>query len=147
MVSLLMLSTVYIMNCRVSRATLYYWVPQKLPQIYTVMAYICIGKVAWFGVYIFALIYGTPSTLVFLSAGSRAVLTRSSIRRFRGRCKVGTMSWKLEVVLVDRVATDSELGRYPAIFCLISGRIVNIYSLTDSLSGICFVVISFVFCF
>ena len=23
-----------------------YWVPQKLPQIYTVIAYICIGKVA-----------------------------------------------------------------------------------------------------
>ena len=31
---------------------LIYWVPQKLPQIYTVIAYICIGKVAWFAVYI-----------------------------------------------------------------------------------------------
>ena len=29
-----------------------YWVPQKLPQIYTLIAYICIGKVAWFAVYI-----------------------------------------------------------------------------------------------
>ena len=29
-----------------------YWVPQKLPQICTVIAYICIGKVAWFAVYI-----------------------------------------------------------------------------------------------
>ena len=28
------------------------WVPQKLPQIYTVLAYICIGKVAGFAVYI-----------------------------------------------------------------------------------------------
>ena len=27
-----------------------YWVPQKLPQIYTVIACICIGKVAWFAV-------------------------------------------------------------------------------------------------
>ena len=25
-----------------------YWVPQKLPQIYTVIAYICIEKVVWF---------------------------------------------------------------------------------------------------
>ena len=30
-----------------------YWVPQKLPQIYTVIAYICIVKVAWFAAYIF----------------------------------------------------------------------------------------------
>ena len=29
-----------------------YWVPQKFPQIYTVIAYIFIGKVAWFAVYI-----------------------------------------------------------------------------------------------
>ena len=29
-----------------------YWVPQKLPQIYTVIAYICIGKASWFEVYI-----------------------------------------------------------------------------------------------
>ena len=29
-----------------------YWVPQKLPQIYTLIAYICVGKVAWFAVYI-----------------------------------------------------------------------------------------------
>ena len=29
-----------------------YWVPQKLPQKYIVIAYICIGKVAWFAVYI-----------------------------------------------------------------------------------------------
>ena len=29
-----------------------YWVPQKLPQIYTVIVYICIGKVALFSVYI-----------------------------------------------------------------------------------------------
>ena len=28
-----------------------YWVPQKLPQIYTVIAYICIEKVARFAVY------------------------------------------------------------------------------------------------
>ena len=27
-----------------------YWVPQKLPQIRTVIAYICIGRVAWFAV-------------------------------------------------------------------------------------------------
>ena len=32
-----------------------YWVPQKLPQIYTVIAYICTGK------YIFAVIYDTRS--------------------------------------------------------------------------------------
>ena len=31
---------------------LHYWVPQKIPQIYTVIAYICIGKVARFAVYI-----------------------------------------------------------------------------------------------
>ena len=30
----------------------YYWVPQKLAQIYTVIAYICIGKVVWFAIYI-----------------------------------------------------------------------------------------------
>ena len=30
----------------------YYWVPQKLPQIYTVITFICIGKVAWLAVYI-----------------------------------------------------------------------------------------------
>ena len=29
-----------------------YWVPQKLPQIYTIIVYICIGKVEWFSVYI-----------------------------------------------------------------------------------------------
>ena len=29
-----------------------YWVHNKLPQIYTVIAYICIGKVAWIAVYI-----------------------------------------------------------------------------------------------
>ena len=29
-----------------------YWVPQKLPQIYSVIAYICIGKVTRFAVYI-----------------------------------------------------------------------------------------------
>ena len=29
-----------------------YWVPQKLPRIYTVIAHICIGKVAWYAVYI-----------------------------------------------------------------------------------------------
>ena len=29
-----------------------YWVPQTLPPIYTVMVYICIGKVAGFAVYI-----------------------------------------------------------------------------------------------
>ena len=27
-----------------------YWVPQNLPQIYTVIAYIFTGKVAWFSV-------------------------------------------------------------------------------------------------
>ena len=46
-----------------------YWVPQKLPQIYTVIAYICIGKVAWFAVYICGN-YETPciplSLLLFL---------------------------------------------------------------------------------
>ena len=36
-----------------------YWVPQKLPQIYTVIAYICIGKVAWFAVYICGNIWNT----------------------------------------------------------------------------------------
>ena len=30
----------------------FYWLAQKLPQICTVIAYICIGKVAWFVVYI-----------------------------------------------------------------------------------------------
>ena len=29
-----------------------YWVPQKLPQIHTAIAYICIGKFSWFAVYI-----------------------------------------------------------------------------------------------
>ena len=29
-----------------------YWVPQKYPQIYTVIVYICIGKEVWFSVYI-----------------------------------------------------------------------------------------------
>ena len=29
----------------------YYWVPQKLPQIYTVIVYIFIGKVELFAVY------------------------------------------------------------------------------------------------
>ena len=29
-----------------------YWVTQKLPQIFTVIFRICIGKVAWFAVYI-----------------------------------------------------------------------------------------------
>ena len=32
-------------------------VPQKLPQIYAVIAYICIGKVAWFALYIFGNIW------------------------------------------------------------------------------------------
>ena len=27
-----------------------YWVPQKLPQIYTMIAYICMGNVVWFAV-------------------------------------------------------------------------------------------------
>ena len=34
-----------------------YWVPQKLPQVYTVIVYICIGKVAGFEVYICANIW------------------------------------------------------------------------------------------
>ena len=38
---------------------LYHWVPQKLPQIYTVIACICIGKVAWFAVYICGNIWNT----------------------------------------------------------------------------------------
>ena len=42
-----------------------YWVPQKLPQIYTVIAYNCIGKVAWSAVYIFAVIYGTLCTILY----------------------------------------------------------------------------------
>ena len=29
-----------------------YWVHQKLPQIYTVISYKCVGKVAWFALYI-----------------------------------------------------------------------------------------------
>ena len=29
----------------------WYWVPQQLPKIYAVIAYICIGKVAWFAIY------------------------------------------------------------------------------------------------
>ena len=35
-------------NTRICNPALYqtYWVPQKLPQVYTVIAYICIGKVA-----------------------------------------------------------------------------------------------------
>ena len=36
-----------------------YWVPQKLPQIYTVIAYICIEKVAWFEVYIYGNLWNT----------------------------------------------------------------------------------------
>ena len=34
----------YIGHC--NKTERMYWVPQKLPQIYTVIAYICIGKVA-----------------------------------------------------------------------------------------------------
>ena len=33
-----------------------YWVPQKLPQMYTVILYICVGKIALFTLYIFVVI-------------------------------------------------------------------------------------------
>ena len=51
------LDQIYIVTCCITsflRHTVLsvYWVPQKLPQIYTVIAYICIWKVAWFAVYI-----------------------------------------------------------------------------------------------
>ena len=45
---------------------LFYWVTQKLPQIYTVIAPICIWKVSCFQ-YIFALIYVTLSTRISFS--------------------------------------------------------------------------------
>ena len=52
-----------------------YWVPQKLPQIYTVIAYICIGKVAWFAVYIFAVIYETCSNDTHPTSSASATLS------------------------------------------------------------------------
>ena len=48
---------------------LIYWVPQKLPQIWTVIVCICIGKVAWFAVYICAKYMKRLVSLVFV--GSR----------------------------------------------------------------------------
>ena len=41
----------FILIC-VSLSPFLYWVPQRLPQIFTVIMYIWIGKVAWFAVYI-----------------------------------------------------------------------------------------------
>ena len=40
-----------------------YWVTQKLPQICTVILRICIGKVAWFAVYIFGNFWVTQYSL------------------------------------------------------------------------------------
>ena len=47
-----------------------YWVSQKSSQIYTVIAYICIGKVAWFEVYICGNIWNTYY-LIFMTPKSR----------------------------------------------------------------------------
>ena len=49
--------SIYLANQHLMFADIYshsetYWVPQKLPQIYTVIVYICIEKVACFAVYI-----------------------------------------------------------------------------------------------
>ena len=42
-----------------------YWVPQKLSQIYTVIAYICIGKVSWFAVYICGNIWNYTTCFIY----------------------------------------------------------------------------------
>ena len=44
-------------------STVSYWVSQKLPQIYTVIVYICIGKVVWFAVYICSNLWNTLQNL------------------------------------------------------------------------------------
>ena len=47
----LSLILMYLTSTSVFRRVLLYWVPQKLPQIFTVIAFICIGKVEWFAIY------------------------------------------------------------------------------------------------
>ena len=42
--------TVCLSACIHRSLSLCYWMPQKLPQIYTVILYICIAEVAWFAV-------------------------------------------------------------------------------------------------
>ena len=42
-----------------------YWVPQKLPQIYTIIAYICIGKIAWYALYICCKVWNTLWSCVY----------------------------------------------------------------------------------
>ena len=69
-----------------------YWVLQKLPQICTVILCICIGKVAWFAVYICGNLWGTQYILTIYRQSylhtailiDRELLTdRVTYRRYR----------------------------------------------------------------